>query len=153
VTSAPSCSQDGTTLTASISTGATASTLNSYVAPTCDIQNPILDSSSVSLGGSLGVESYDQQDAFYSSSNQTTSGGGFYVNGTDISFFRGPFGTFDSHGYNVTGYNKELTYDTRLGYITPPYYLGAVSTVWNLTSVVVCGQQNATLTGICTQVN
>jgi hypothetical protein len=154
VSSAPSCgSQDGTTLTAAISSGASATTLNSYIAPTCDIKNPIADMATVALGGSLGVENYDQQDAFFNSGSGTTSGGGFYVNGTDISFFRGPFGTFDGDGNNVTGYNKELTYDTRLGYVTPPYFLGAVSTVWNLTSVVVCGTENASVTGVCTQVH
>lgn len=152
VTSAPgSClTQDGTTLTAAISSSASAATLNSYITPTCDIKNPIADMAVVALGGSLGVENYNQEDAFYSGG--TTSGGGFYLNGTDISFFRGPFGTFGGSGQNITGYNKELTYDTRLGYMTPPYYLGAVSTVWNLTGVVVCGQGNATVSGVCTQV-
>jgi len=149
--------QDGTTLTAAISSGASAATLNSYIAPTCDIKNPILDSAVVALGGALGDENYNQQDVYYSGG--TTSGGGFSVNGTDISFFRGPFGTFNGGGNNVTGYNKELSYDSRLGYTTPPYFLGAVSTVWNLTSVDVCGTSNASPTslggngGNCTQVH
>ena len=153
VTGTPgSCgSQDGTTLTATISAGASASTLNSYVAPTCDIQNPILDAAVVALGGALGDENYDQEDAFYN--HGTTSGGAYYINGTDISFFRGPFGTFDGNGNNVTGYNKNLDYDSRLGYATPPYFLGSVSTVWNLTSVVVCGSANAATTGSCTEVH
>jgi hypothetical protein len=151
VSSAPiSCgTQDGTTLTAAISSGASAATLNSYVAPTCDMQNPIADMAAVALGGSVGVESYDQTDAFYS--NGSTSGGGFYLNGTDISFFRGPFGTFNNTA-TVTGYEKELSYDTRLGYITPPFFLGAISSIWDLTSTVVCGTQNAYATGSCTQV-
>jgi hypothetical protein len=84
VTGTPgSCgTQDGTTLTAAISTGATASTLNSYIAPTCDIKNPILDAAVVALGGALGDENYDQQDAFYSGGS--TSGGAFSVNGTAL---------------------------------------------------------------------
>ena len=70
------------------------------------------------------------------------------MNGTDISFFRGPYGTFDPNtGNDITGYNKDLTYDSRLGYTTPPYFLGAVSTVWNLTSVDVCGTAKASTTG------
>ena len=144
-------SQDGTTLTAAISSAATAATLNSYIAPTCDSQDPVLDAAIVALGGALGVENYDQQDAFEVTGHGGgyTNGGGFHINGTDISFFRGPFGTF-SGSTNDTGYDKELNYDSRLGYATPPYYLAAVSTVWNLTSVDVCGSTNAAAAKGCT---
>jgi hypothetical protein len=53
------------------------------------------------------------------------------INGVITQEFRGPVGTFDPATGNLsTGYNKNYTYDTRLKYLSPPYFLSPTQSAW-----------------------
>ncbi len=53
------------------------------------------------------------------------------VNGVITQKFRGPVGTFNSgNGTLATGYNKNYAYDTRLKYLSPPYFLSPTQSAW-----------------------
>jgi Tfp pilus assembly protein PilX len=56
--------------------------------------------------------------------------GNLTVNGVIAQKYRGPVGTFDGTGTTVSGYNKAYSYDTRLKYITPPYFLNPLKSSW-----------------------
>ena len=51
----------------------------------------------------------------------------------DVEKFRGPVGTFNG-GTNpptlISGYNKDYAYDTRLKYLSPPYFLSPTQSAW-----------------------
>lgn len=53
------------------------------------------------------------------------------INGVITQEFRGPVGTFSgSPPAIVSGYNKSYSYDTRLKYMSPPYFLTPASSAW-----------------------
>ena len=54
------------------------------------------------------------------------------INGVITQEYRGPVGTFDPGPPVVasTGYNKNYTYDTRLKYLSPPYFLSPTQSAW-----------------------
>jgi Tfp pilus assembly protein PilX len=53
------------------------------------------------------------------------------INGVITQEFRGPVGTFNSStGALSTGYNKNYAYDTRLKYLSPPYFLSPTQSAW-----------------------
>jgi Tfp pilus assembly protein PilX len=53
------------------------------------------------------------------------------INGVITQEFRGPVGTFNSGtGALSTGYNKNYNYDTRLKYLSPPYFLNPTQSAW-----------------------
>ncbi len=53
------------------------------------------------------------------------------VNGVITQEFRGPVGTFNSStGSLASGYNKNYAYDTRLKYLSPPYFLSPTQSAW-----------------------
>jgi hypothetical protein len=54
------------------------------------------------------------------------------VNGAIAQKFRGPVGTFQTDGSRVTGYAKNYTYDDRLRYRSPPYFLEPVKASWKV---------------------
>jgi hypothetical protein len=54
------------------------------------------------------------------------------VNGAIAQKFRGPVGTFQSDGTRVSGYAKNYTYDDRLRYRSPPYFLEPVKASWKV---------------------
>jgi hypothetical protein len=54
------------------------------------------------------------------------------VNGAIAQKFRGPVGTFQSDGSRVSGYAKNYTYDDRLRYRSPPYFLEPVKASWKV---------------------
>ncbi len=55
------------------------------------------------------------------------------VNGAIAQKYRGPVGTFDrSTGRGVTGYTKSYTYDDKLKFRSPPYFLDPVAAAWRI---------------------
>jgi Tfp pilus assembly protein PilX len=55
------------------------------------------------------------------------------LNGVITQKFRGPVGTFSGSNPPVlqSGYNKNYTYDTRLKYLSPPYFLSPTQSAWS----------------------
>jgi hypothetical protein len=59
--------------------------------------------------------------------------GTLHVNGVITQEFRGPVGTFCSTcspPSTVSGYAKDYNYDTRLKYLSPPYFLSPTQSAW-----------------------
>ena len=57
--------------------------------------------------------------------------GNLTVNGVITQEFRGAVGTFSGTPPVIqTGYNKNYTYDTRLKYLSPPYFLSPTQSAW-----------------------
>jgi hypothetical protein len=83
------------------------------------ITNPIVDAAILSLKHSFYVQNWAQGNTL----------GTLTVNGTISQEFRGAVGTFNGQGTS-TGYNKAYTYDTRLNYLTPPYFLNPILSAW-----------------------
>jgi hypothetical protein len=54
------------------------------------------------------------------------------VNGAIAQKFRGPVGTFQTDGTRSSGYAKNYTYDDRLRYRSPPYFLEPVKASWKV---------------------
>jgi hypothetical protein len=108
------CSDDGTESSPGISN----------VTPTCDIDNAVIDAAAVTLQGSTYVPNFQVGASL----------GNLYENGTNINYYPGFNGT--SGG---AGYEQQISYDSRLGYDTPPHILQATDSVWDLTAFVVCG--------------
>ena len=55
------------------------------------------------------------------------------INGVITQKFRGPVGTFNGSTTPptlTTGYNKNYAYDTRLKYLSPPYFLSPTQSAW-----------------------
>jgi Tfp pilus assembly protein PilX len=53
------------------------------------------------------------------------------INGVITQKFRGPVGTFSGSPPLInSGYNKNYTYDTRLKYLSPPYFLSPTQSAW-----------------------
>ncbi len=136
------CSYDGTAATAGTLSGGTSGDPTSgssigqpaAVWPSCDISNPIIDAAVISLNGAFGVEYWDQGNGTYSSN-------GVYLNGADISQYRGPFGLISGYG-QTWGYDKQFSFDSRLQFLQPPYALQSAVTSWQDLGYVVCGDAN-----------
>ena len=57
--------------------------------------------------------------------------GNLTINGVITQEFRGAVGTFSGSPPVIqTGYNKVYTYDTRLKYLSPPYFLSPTQSAW-----------------------
>jgi hypothetical protein len=53
------------------------------------------------------------------------------INGVITQEFRGPVGTFSgTPPVSVSGYNKNYNYDTRLKYLSPPFFLSPTQSAW-----------------------
>lgn len=89
----------------------------------CNPTNVVIDAAVLALNGSFGIENWDT----------TPQSGGAYLNGSDLSEFRGPFGYV-----GMTGYNKEFSFDSRLQYAPPPHALSNTVTIWQEGNYVVC---------------
>ena len=98
-------------------------------APTCDLQDPIIDAAMLALNHQFDAHNYDQGSAL----------GNISINGAISEDWRGPVGTF---GGSNTGYVKQYTYDSRLTYLSPPDYLNPGTSSWQLGAV-------AATTGAC----
>ena len=81
----------------------------------CNPQNVIIDAAVFGVQGSFGVENWDT----------TPQSGGAYLNGSDLSEYRGPFAYVGQ-----TGYNKEFSFDQRLAYAAPPHVLPNGVPLW-----------------------
>jgi hypothetical protein len=91
-------------------------------APTCDLQNPIIDAAMLALNHQFDAHNFDQGNAL----------GNISINGAISEDWRGPVGTF---GGGNTGYVKQYTYDSRLTYLSPPAYLNPGTSSWQLGAV------------------
>ena len=146
------CAYDGTAATSGSLSGGTSGYPTSggsigqpvAVWPNCDIVNPIVDAAVISLNGAFGVEYWDQGNGL--------SSNGVYLNGADISQYRGPFGLM--YG-NTWGYDKQFSFDSRLQFLQPPYALQSAVTSWEDLGYVVCGNANVATesTPICPAVH
>lgn len=134
---AGNCTYDGTPATVSMLPGGSTSSVSNgqpdAVWPSCDITNPIVDAAVISLHGAFGVEYWDQGSAAGSN--------GVFLNGADISQYRGPFG-LEYPGFAIWGYNKEFSFDSRLEFLQPPFALQSAVTSWQELGYVVCGNGN-----------
>ncbi|MDP9074197.1 MAG: hypothetical protein M3N98_08490 [Actinomycetota bacterium] len=83
------------------------------------VTSPTVDAAILSLKHSFYVQNWAQGATL----------GTLTVNGVISQQFRGAVGTFNGQG-PVTGYIKAYTYDTRLSYLTPPYFLNPILSAW-----------------------
>ena len=101
-----------------------------------DIYHPV-NSSGVNQAGSLTDPTVDAAilalDHSFFVQNWTKGAplGNLTVNGVITQEFRGAVGTFSGTPPVIqTGYNKNYTYDTRLKYLSPPYFLSPTQSAW-----------------------
>jgi len=64
------------------------------------------------------------------------------LNGTDLSQFRGPFGIV-----GTAGYEKRISFDQRLSFISPPYIIPGSVPLWVLDNYVECPSSSCPTTG------
>jgi hypothetical protein len=101
-----------------------------------DIYHPV-NSSGVNQAGSLTDPTVDAAilalDHSFFVQNWTKGAplGNLTINGVITQEFRGAVGTFSGSPPVIsTGYNKNYTYDTRLKYLSPPYFLSPTQSAW-----------------------
>ena len=94
-------------------------------APDCDLSNPTIDAAILALNHSFLVNEYGDGSPL----------GTLSVTGTIDQDWRGPVGTSTGSGQVVTGYLKNYLYDSRLKYLSPPYYLSPGTNSWGLASI------------------
>ena len=104
---------------------------NDMIPTLCDQKNPILDAAEASLQGFFEVQNW----------REGSSNGTLYFNGSTAVNDGGQYGVFGSGGL-VAGYLLNLTYDTRLRYLTPPSFIQATASVWSVTDWTTCGNSN-----------
>jgi hypothetical protein len=94
---------------------------SSGVNQTGSLTNPTIDAAILALDHSFFVQNWSKGAAL----------GNLTVNGVITQEFRGAVGTFSGTPPSiVTGYNKDYTYDTRLKYLSPPYFLSPTQSAW-----------------------
>jgi len=64
------------------------------------------------------------------------------LNGTDLSQFRGPFGIV-----GTAGYEKRISFDQRLSFVSPPYVIPGSVPLWVLQNYVECPSSSCPATG------
>ena len=85
------------------------------------LTNPTVDAAILALDHSFYVQNW----------NMGAPLGNLTVNGVISQEFRGAVGTFSGTPPVIqTGYNKNYTYDTRLKYLSPPYFLSPTLSAW-----------------------
>jgi hypothetical protein len=86
------------------------------------LTNPRIDAAMLSLNHSIYVQNW----------NKGAPLGVLTVNGVITQKFRGPVGTFQAGTppVPVSGYDKDYNYDTRLKYLSPPYFLSPTQSAW-----------------------
>lgn len=95
-------------------------------APDCDLSEPTIDAVILALNHSFLVNAYGDGATL----------GTLTVDGAIDQDWRGPVGT-DDNGTLETGYDKDYKYDTRLRYLSPPFYLSPGTNSWQLASINV----------------
>jgi len=91
-----------------------------------------VDAAVFALNGSLGDQNWDDAPL----------AGYVNLNGTDLSQYRGPFGVSGGGGSGTDGYEKKLSFDQRLDFVSPPFIIPGSVPFWVLNNYVEC--QNAT---------
>ena len=85
------------------------------------LTDPTVDAAILALNHSFFVQNWTKGAAL----------GNLTVNGVITQEFRGAVGTFQGTPPVITtGYNKKYTYDTRLKYLSPPYFLSPTQSAW-----------------------
>jgi hypothetical protein len=85
------------------------------------ITNPRVDAAILALDHSFYVQNWKDGNPL----------GTLTVNGAITQEFRGAVGTFNSSSGNPSsGYTKDYNYDTRLKYLSPPYFLSPTASAW-----------------------
>jgi hypothetical protein len=90
------------------------------------LNNPYIYAAILSVDHSFIVDNYDCG----------ASPGTLTVFGAIAQLYRGPVGTGTSSA--STGYAKNYTYDDRLAYAEPPYFLNPISVAWNVQHQTEC---------------
>jgi Tfp pilus assembly protein PilX len=90
------------------------------------LNNPYIYAAILSVKHSFIVDNYDCGP----------SPGTLTVIGAIAQYYRGPVGTGSSSV--STGYGKNYTYDDRLAYAEPPYFLNPVSVAWSVQHQTEC---------------
>ncbi len=121
--------------------------------PSCLVKNPIIDAAVVAAHGSFGVQESSNCPLLSGAQAavcQQTNGNALTLNGSDIGFYRGPFG-LHSGTQAISGYNKVLSWDTRLQTAPPPAIVPQSSESWVVSSVTGCNAINPAIdtAGIC----
>lgn len=117
-----------------VSGSSDAATCGSYgapAAPGCDLSDPVVNAAILALNHSFLVNSWSVGHTL----------GNLYLNGSISEDWRGPVGT-SSGTTAVSGYTKVYSYDSRLRYFAPPYYLSPGTASWGIATF--------TVTGMCT---
>ncbi len=102
----------------------------------CDLSNPIIDAVILALKGSFLVNYWDQGSVlgtdcpYQPPPPQPTIHNCITLNGTIDQAWRGAVGT----GSLSTGYAKNYWWDSRLAYLSPPYYLNPGTSQWGYAS-------------------
>jgi Tfp pilus assembly protein PilX len=85
------------------------------------LSNPTIDAAILALDHSFFVQNWDQGAPL----------GNLTVNGVITQEYRGAVGTFSGSPPVIrSGYDKAYTYDTRLKYLSPPYFLSPAQSAW-----------------------
>jgi hypothetical protein len=85
------------------------------------LTDPTVDAAILALDHSFFVQNW----------NKGAPLGNLTINGVITQEFRGAVGTFQGTPPVIqTGYNKNYTYDTRLKYLSPPYFLSPTQSAW-----------------------
>ncbi len=100
---------------------------------TCDLSNPIIDAVILALKGSFLVNYWDQGSVIGTNCPVGTNVPNcITLNGTIDQAWRGPVGTGSPSV--STGYAKNYQWDSRLEYLSPPYYLNPGTSQWGFAS-------------------
>jgi hypothetical protein len=85
------------------------------------LTDPRIDAAILSLNHSFYVQNWSKGAPL----------GTLTINGVITQKFRGPVGTFSGNPpVIVSGYHKNYNYDTRLKYLSPPYFLSPTQSAW-----------------------
>lgn len=97
---------------------------SAHTAPNCDLNNPTIDAALLSVAHSFLVNNYFAGSPL----------GNLTINGSIAQKYRGAVGEADWTGTIVYGYAKNYTYDPRLQYLSPPYFLDPASSAYQMVS-------------------
>jgi hypothetical protein len=107
----------------------------SHVAPSCDLSNPDINAAILALNHSFLVNNWASGSPL----------GSLTVNGSISEDWRGAVGTY-SGSTVASGYLKAYSYDSRLKYFAPPYYLSPGTASWGIATYSVSGECSVSCT-------
>ncbi len=91
------------------------------------LSNPIVNAAMLTLTHSFRVQNHGSGATL----------GTLSIFGSLAQLYRGPVGTFSGNSAQ-SGYNKDYTYDGRLRYTSPPYFLDPVASAWGVKTWAEC---------------